>query len=69
MIQLTNLSIANGLGLAMRYGVAKNTLSNWRARYDDFPRPVYVPHVVGIPLYRVSEVDEWRRKHNKGRLV
>lgn len=69
MTHLTNLSIANGLGLSIRYGVAKNTLANWRARYEDFPEPLYTPYVEGIPLWRVTEVDQWRRKHNKGRLV
>lgn len=51
--------IFNILGLAQRYGVTKSAVANWRQRYNDFPKPLDMPGVKGIPLFDVREVDAW----------
>lgn len=48
--------------LANLFGVGQGAVSNWKKRYDDFPRPV---KVVGrtIELYsRSAVIDWWRMK-------
>lgn len=57
--------LANTLGIARLLGVGKAAVSNWPNRHEDFPRPVRLPHVVGIPLYDLDEVLEWARRHGK----
>ena len=51
--------VVNGLGIAQRLGVSKAAVSQWRTRHADFPHPLDLPGVVGIPLYYYSEVFEW----------
>lgn len=61
MTEINTLSIINGTGIAKRFGVTPAAVGNWRNRFD-FPKPLHTPYVVGIPLYRVTEVDKWARE-------
>ena len=51
--------IFNQYGLAKRYGVGKAAVGNWRIRYANFPQPLDMPGVSGIPLFDVRQVDSW----------
>jgi hypothetical protein len=46
--------------LAAHFNVVKQAVSNWAARYANFPRPV-LPLAAGL-VYRISEVAAWRER-------
>ena len=45
-------------------GVRPSAVSNWRKRFDDFPRPIESA-ARGSDLFRLSEVEDWLRKHGR----
>ena len=49
----------NGLGIALAAGVGVPAVGMWRARHADFPAPLDLPHVVGVPLWRWADVHAW----------
>lgn len=56
---LWELSDLVGAGdIAALYSVGKTTVSNWIARYDDFPEPL--THVSGRAVYSRKQVQSWR---------
>jgi hypothetical protein len=52
-------TVVNGKGIAHLLGQTNATVANWRSRYDDFPEPLDVPGVLGIPLYSWPAVKAW----------
>lgn len=58
--------IVNTLGIAQRLGVTKSCVANWRTRYADFPEPLDMPGVVGIPLFSWWDVRLWAGTHERG---
>jgi hypothetical protein len=55
--------LINGKGLADRYSVSTSLLGNWQRRYSDFPEPLNLPMVIGIPVWDVRIVDAWRESY------
>ena len=55
----TETLIVNGKGIASHFGVTPAAVSNWRARHADFPAPLDMPGVVGIPLWLLEDVTAW----------
>lgn len=55
--------LVNGLGIAERVGVSKAAVGNWRLRYADFPQPLELPGVVGVPLWHWPTVSAWVASH------
>lgn len=51
--------LVNAAGIAVKIGLTRPTVSNYARRYKDFPSPIETPGVIGIKLYRWSEVDAW----------
>ena len=45
-------------------GYGASAVSNWRKRFDDFPRPVETAGG-GRDLYLLAEVEEWLRAHDR----
>lgn len=55
--------IVNGKGISQRLGESRPTIANWRERYADFPKPLDMPGVLGIPLYSWPAVKDWYHNH------
>ena len=51
--------LVNMAGIAAKIGLSRPAVSNYTRRYKDFPKPVEAPGVIGIKLYRWSEVEAW----------
>src|SRR5258705_13755104 len=49
--------------IARLAGVGRAAVSNWRRRYDDFPRPVGGP--VTSPTFALPEVEAWLQANRK----
>jgi hypothetical protein len=49
--------------LADIFGVGKPAISNWRARYQDFPRPLVAVSRGNTPLYSRQAVTDWYVRH------
>lgn len=49
--------------IARLAGVGRAAVSNWRRRFPDFPEPV--GGTTASPLYSLSEVEAWLRRHGK----
>ena len=45
---------------AARLGIGIQTFDNQRRQSPDFPKPDYLGRT---PLWKVTELDEWRAKH------
>lgn len=58
----TNLTIS-GSDIAQLAGVGRSTVSNWRARHDDFPKPV--AGSATSPRFDTAEVRAWLQAHGK----
>src|SRR4051794_32856678 len=43
-------------------GVAPSTVSNWRKRHDDFPRPTETTDR-GRDLFDLKEIERWLKRH------
>ncbi|QUH04994.1 N-6 DNA methylase [Saccharopolyspora erythraea] len=53
----------NAGDIARLVDVGRAAVSNWRRRYDDFPRPV--GGTSASPLFSLREVEEWLRRNGK----
>jgi len=53
----------NAGDIARLVDVGRAAVSNWRRRYDDFPRPV--GGTASSPLFALAEVEEWLRRNGK----
>ncbi|MDF5753204.1 N-6 DNA methylase [Spongiactinospora sp. TRM90649] len=53
----------NAGDIARLADVGRAAVSNWRRRYDDFPRPV--GGTAASPLFSLREVEDWLRKNGK----
>ncbi|MFI0419237.1 N-6 DNA methylase [Spongiactinospora sp. 9N601] len=53
----------NAGDIARLAGVGRAAVSNWRRRYDDFPRPV--GGTAASPLFSLREVEDWLRENGK----
>ena len=53
----------NAGDIARLAGVGRAAVSNWRRRYDDFPRPV--GGTSSSPLFSLHEVEGWLRRNGK----
>ncbi|MFF4387847.1 N-6 DNA methylase [Streptomyces sp. NPDC001552] len=60
-------SLVSGSEIARLAGVTRAAVSNWRRRYEDFPRPT--GGGTGSPLYALVEVQAWLEKQHKGQDV
>lgn len=49
--------------VAVRAGVTRPAVSNWRRRYPDFPRPTLETGTT--TLFRLSEIEAWATRHQK----
>ncbi|MBN6041723.1 N-6 DNA methylase [Amycolatopsis sp. 195334CR] len=49
--------------IARLVDVGRAAVSNWRRRYDDFPRPV--GGTASSPLFSLAEVEDWLRRNGK----
>ncbi|HEY8480601.1 MAG TPA: N-6 DNA methylase [Spirillospora sp.] len=49
--------------IARLAGVGRATVSNWRRRHDDFPRPV--GGTATSPLFSLTDVEDWLRRNGK----
>ncbi|MFG2091722.1 MULTISPECIES: N-6 DNA methylase [unclassified Spirillospora] len=49
--------------IARLAGVGRATVSNWRRRHDDFPRPV--GGTATSPLFSIADVEDWLRRNGK----
>jgi hypothetical protein len=56
--------LINGKGLADRYSVSGSLMGNWQRRFPDFPEPLDLPMVIGIPIWDVRIVDIWMESHS-----
>lgn len=52
--------IANGKGIAAHFGVTPAAVSNWESRNADYPAPLDLPDVHGIPLWDLADIIAWR---------
>lgn len=59
------MQLANGLGIAEHFGVSKQAVRMWEVRNPDYPEPLDLPHVVGIPLWDLADVEAWRERHSQ----
>ena len=50
-------------GIAERYQVSRQTVSNWQRRNDDFPQPLETPLTRGYSIWDVNRIDAWMREH------
>jgi len=57
----------NAGDIARLADVGRAAVSNWRRRYEDFPRPV--GGTASSPLFSLPEVEEWLRRNGKLRAV
>ncbi|GAA2780692.1 N-6 DNA methylase [Saccharopolyspora taberi] len=53
----------NAADIARLVDVGRAAVSNWRRRYDDFPRPV--GGTTSSPLFSLREVEDWLRRNGK----
>ena len=53
------LELANVRGIANYFGVTPPAVSAWESRYADYPAPLDMPHVAGIPLWDFDAVKNW----------
>ncbi|KAB2344950.1 N-6 DNA methylase, partial [Actinomadura montaniterrae] len=49
--------------IARLAGVGRATVSNWRRRHDDFPRPV--GGTAASPLFSLADVEDWLTRNGK----
>lgn len=49
--------------IARLVGVTRSAVSNWRKRYDDFPKPIHT--YSGVPVFDRAEVLHWLAVHEK----
>jgi type I restriction-modification system DNA methylase subunit/predicted DNA-binding transcriptional regulator AlpA len=49
--------------IARMAGVGRPAVSNWRQRYDDFPKPVQ--ETGAASLFRQADIERWMRRHRK----
>ena len=56
------MRIANVAGIAKHFGVSRSAVSNWESRSADYPHPLNLPDVHGIPLWDLDEVIRWRSR-------
>lgn len=56
------IRIANGKGIAAHFGVTPAAVSNWEARHADYPAPLDLPDVLGIPLWSLDDVIGWHER-------
>ena len=55
--------VVNMAGIAEKIGVARSTAANYPKRYEDFPKPLEAPGVIGIKLYDWDEVEAWFKQN------
>jgi len=60
---VTDDATVNAGDIARLAGVGRAAVSNWRRRYDDFPRPV--GGTSSSPLFSLREVERWLRRNGK----
>ncbi|OEJ23976.1 N-6 DNA methylase [Streptomyces agglomeratus] len=60
-------SLVTGSEIARLAGVTRAAVSNWRRRYDDFPKPL--GGGVNSPLFDLAEVQAWLNRQRKGQEV
>lgn len=56
--------IIDSSGIAERYNIGRNVVSNWKAR-TDFPAPLDTPLCHGYPIYDVAVIDAWMEAHTR----
>ena len=56
------MQLVNGLGIATHFDVSISAVSNWRARNADYPLPLEVPGVIGVPIWDLDDIIRWRSK-------
>ena len=56
-------SIIDASGISERYGISRTLVSNWQARYPDFPKPLELELTRGNKLWDVEQVDAWMDEH------
>lgn len=49
--------------LALEHGVTPGAITNWAARYKDFPKPVVL--LGNRPIYSKAQVAQWKRDTGK----
>lgn len=59
--------LVTGSEIARLAGVTRAAVSNWRRRYDDFPKPA--GGGVNSPLFDLAEVQSWLDRQRKGQEV
>ncbi|GAB3949787.1 N-6 DNA methylase [Streptomyces sparsus] len=59
--------LVTGSEIARLAGVTRAAVSNWRRRYDDFPKPA--GGGVNSPLFDLAEVQAWLDRQRKGQEV
>jgi len=57
-------TMVSAADIARLADVGRAAVSNWRKRFDDFPQPV--GGTATSPLFSLSEVETWARRHDKG---
>lgn len=60
--------IAQG-DLATQLGVRTSAISNWRNRYQDFPRPIIASELDHVAIYLWPEVKKWIRSTTRTWVV
>ncbi|MFC0863966.1 class I SAM-dependent DNA methyltransferase [Sphaerimonospora cavernae] len=55
--------MVNAADIARIADVGRAAVSNWRKRFDDFPRPV--GGTASSPSFSLAEIEQWLRKHNR----
>lgn len=56
------IRIANGKGIAAHFGVTPAAVANWESRNVDYPAPLDLPDVLGVPLWDLDAVIAWRER-------
>ena len=56
--------VVNAAEISRLAGVGRAAVSNWRARYDDFPTPV--GGSPSSPLYDLAEIEAWLATRGRG---
>jgi predicted DNA-binding transcriptional regulator AlpA len=59
------IDLIDASGIAEHFGIARSTVSNWQARYDDFPAPIDLPLCRGNKVWDISDVMAWMDLHTK----
>ena len=49
--------------IAKMFDVSPAAVTNWRSRFDDFPRPILV--LKSGPVFRAEQIKKWYRRRNK----